>query len=630
MGDHQENSVQARATSADSFMLSNEHKIKSPIKNNILPTLKAIQTLRQKKELSLAAQKAKDYLRKNDFSVEILSLLVDLLIDQRSAQKALDTIQHYQSEINKLPKCKELITAQAKALLATDQKIESLALIQTTTAAFPTWADGWNNHGCTLLNMGLESAAIEKFEQALKLEPDHFKAALALATILKKHGYIPKAIETLQNCFNQSNNPLLLEGLINLLNQTNQHILALDYAKKLTESNQTPSIDQQMLLARCHFLNGDLHEYIQTLRNCPDQQLWKGVSVRSIVEGVIAESGLQNQVGSKLEELLQEAPSDPNANLIVARERLRQFDFTNGWRHYAHRLKLPSPQLHFNELPNWDGSKLRGENILVIGEQGIGDVGYFARFLYPLMNQNNVVCMLCEPRMKGFLQHSFPNIFFFSDPNQIKNLPKSITRIALGSLPLLYGGDVDSIQKLGHQAPLLSLPADQNIWKERLLVDSGGLPVIGISLLGGRNGDEYQQRKRSLPIQETLQLFSGRELAFLDLQHPSHGEEFSAIAKELNLKILNYPHLTDDISQLLAAMSCLDGLITAQQTNAHLAGSIGLRGVVALPVVSHFVYGLESTTPWYPSLKLIRANKFGEWDACIDALEIELDQWQAL
>ena len=242
MGDHQENSVQARATSADSFMLSTEHKIKSPIKNNILPTLKAIQTLRQKKELSLAAQKAKDYLQKNNFSVEILSLLVDLLIDQRSAQKALDTIQHYQSEINKLPKCKELITAQAKALLATDQKIESLALIQTTTAAFPTWADGWNNHGCTLLNMGLESEAIEKFEQALKLEPDHFKAALALATIHKKHGYIPKAIETLQNCFNQSNNPLLLEGLINLLNQTNQHILALDYAKKLTESNQTPSI----------------------------------------------------------------------------------------------------------------------------------------------------------------------------------------------------------------------------------------------------------------------------------------------------------------------------------------------------------------------------------------------------
>ena len=611
-----------------SLKLSTNNGTPAAKKSAIYSTLQAIHTLRKKKHLPLAEHKAKDYLEKNAFSIEVLTILVDVLIEQKSAQKALNIIQYYQSDINKKPKCKELIAAQAKALLAINEKSKSLELIETTTATFPDWADGWNNHGCTLLNLGRESEAIEKFEQALRLEPTHFKAALALATILKKYAQLSKAIETLQNCFNKTNNPSLLEALINLLNQAKQHKQALDYAKKLIETNQSPSIDQRMLLARCYFLNGDLLAYIQTLRDCPEQQLWKGVSVKSIVEGVIAESGLQDQVGSQLDALLQECPSDPNANLILARERLRQFDFGNGWRHYAHRLKLPNNQLHFNEIPSWDGSDLQGENVLVIGEQGIGDVGYFARFLQPLLNQNINVSMLCESRMRDFLQHCFPSIYFFSNPKQINLLPKPMTRIALGSLPLLYGRDIHMIHQLVQEAPLFARPSDQKFWQERLKADAQGRPVVGLSLHGGRHGDEYQQRKRSLPTKETLQLLAGRELAFLDLQHPSHGEEFSAVADELNLKILHYPNLTDDVSQLLAALSCLNGLITAQQTNAHLAGAIGLKSIVALPVVSHFVYGLESTTPWYPSLKLVRANTFGEWESCLDAIRIELEQWQ--
>ena len=616
------------ASSNKSSILSSSNRKLADNKADIYATIQVINILRQKKQLHLAEAKAKDHLENKAFSIEILAMLADLLVEQQSAQRALDCIQHYKSDVNKEPKCKELLAAQAKALLAINESSASLELIQTTTSTFPNWADGWNNHGCTLLNLGRDAEAVGKFNQALKLEPTHFKAALALATIHKKSGRLSKAIETLQNCFNESNNPSLLESLINLLNRNKQHELALDYAKKLIKANQSPSIEQHMLLAQCYFANGDLLAYIQALQDLPKQQLWKGVSVQSIVEGVIAESGLEHKVDSQLDALLEAYPSDANANLIRAREKLRQFNFCDGWKHYAHRLKLPNPQLHFNEIPSWDGSDLQDKNVLVIGEQGIGDVGYFARFLPPLLRRNNKVSMLCESRMRDFLQHCFPDIYFFSNPKQISLLPKPMTRIALGSLPLLYGMHIETIHDLGQQGPLFARPSDHKVWAERLQADAQGWPVVGLSLHGGRNGDEYQQRKRSLPTKETLQLLAGRDLAFLDLQHPNHGEDFSAVAEELNLKILQYPNLTDDVSQLLAAMSCLNGLITAQQTNAHLAGAIGLRSIVALPVVSHFVYGLGPTTPWYPSLKLVRATKFGEWDSCLNAIPLELEQWQ--
>jgi hypothetical protein len=74
-------------------------------------------------------------------------------------------------------------------------------------------------------------------------------------------------------------------------------------------------------------------------------------------------------------------------------------------------------------------------------------------------------------------------------------------------------------------------------------------------------------------------------------------------------------------------MACLDGLVTAQQTNAHLAGALGLRGLVALPVVAHFVFGNSDLTPWYPSLQLVRSEEFGKWDTCIDSLREKIDNW---
>ncbi len=594
---------------------------------NILLDLQVINQLRQQQNLSLAAQKAKSALDKTAFSIEIMSVLIDILIDQRSAQSALDLIEIYQNEIDQQPKCKELMAAQSKALLAVGQRNTALQLIDNTTQSFPEWADGWNNHGCTLVNLGRPTEAINKFEKALTLAPNHTKAALALSAIFKKLKCNTKAIETLQNCFNQSNDIDLLEATVNLLQLENRHKEALILAKKIIELSDSASIEHQMLLARCYFLNGELDAYILTLQRCPQHQLWKGVSIRSITEGVIAESGLQKELGSDLDSLLRDEPADANANLILAREKLRHFDFVNGWKHYAHRLKLPNPQLHFNELPSWDGSHLKDEHVLVIGEQGLGDVGYFSRFLTPLHLSNRSVSMLCEARMTCFLQHSFPDIYFFSNPKEIKLLPKSTSRIALGSLPLLYGNDLESIQQLGKKFPIRVRHSDRQIWKERLRYDSQGLPVIGISLQGGRNGDEYQQRKRSLPIEKTLSLFRGKKVALLDMQHPRHSDKFLEIAKKFDLKILHYPHLTDDINQLIAVLSCLDGLISAQQTNAHLAGSLGLKGIIVLPVVSHFVYGLEDTSPWYPTLNLVRASKFGEWESSIESMRIAISQW---
>ncbi len=594
------------------------------MKDNIV----TISILRDQGKLDLAEKIARKSLQ-STFSIDVLSLLIDILVDRRNGEKAINLLENYNGKIASQPLSRELMGAQAKALLATGKKSEALELFHQITLSFPKWADGWNNYGCCLLNMTRYSEAIPKLKQALILNNGHTNAALALSSIYKGSENLARATEVISHCIKTSEAPELIETLINLFHQLGDHNQALSWAKKLIESQKDPSIDQTMLLARSYFLCGDNEAYIKTLRARSETDFWKGLSVHSIAEGVITECGIQSKVGSQIKDILKKFPADANCNLALAREKLREYDFTNGWRHYSHRINLPNPQLHFNQTVNWDGAKPEDENILVIGEQGIGDISYFSRFLQPLLESNQNVSMLCEERMQGFLQSTFPDIYFFSDPLNIEYLSKPLIKIAIGSLPLIYSNNIESIHQLGQSNPLKPKQNDQNIWSQRLEIDSGGLPLIGISLLGGRAGDEFQQKKRNLPIRKTLELFKGKNIALVDLQHPQNksASDISSIAKELDLTLLQYTGLTDDISQLIAVMACLDSLVTAQQTNAHLAGSLGLRGLVALPVVAHFVYGYGDTTPWYPSLQLVRSEAFGEWDACIALLKEKINDW---
>ncbi len=600
-----------------------EKKIISAIESD---NIRTILTLRQQGRLDLAIAKAENILE-SKFSINILSLIVDILVEKQNGENALKLIEKYNIEISSNEISRELMMAKAKAFLSTGKKPEALHLFYELTQSFPTWADGFNSYGCCLKNMHRYSEAIPHLKRAIILDPGHIKAAFALSSIYKANGMIEIACNIISNCLNNSEDPKLIEALINLLHLSGKNKEALAWAKRLMRTQLEATTEQFMLLARAYFLCDDLTNYVLTLRKCPASSLWKGVPTQSIAEGMIRECGVENDVESRLRDVLRISPADPNSNLNLAREELRNYDFQNGWRHYSHRINLPNPQLHFNQRPDWDGCKLEGKNILLIGEQGIGDISYFARFLQPLIKSNCLVYMLCEQRMQSFLQSNYPEIYFFSDSLYISFLPKPLIKVAIGSLPLLYGNDIELIYKLGQNKPLKPKQADQKIWFQRLQKDSGGLPIIGISLQGGRPGDEFQQKKRNLPVKKILQHFEGKNICLINLQHYQSSNDIDATANELGIKLLQYNGLTLDISQLIAVMACLDGLVTAQQTNAHLAGALGLRGLVALPVVAHFVFGNSDLTPWYPSLQLVRSEEFGKWDVCIDSLREKIDNW---
>ncbi len=63
-----------------------------------------------------------------------------------------------------------------------------------------------------------------------------------------------------------------------------------------------------------------------------------------------------------------------------------------------------------------------------------------------------------------------------------------------------------------------------------------------------------------------------------------------------------------------AIMMNLDLVITSDTSVAHLAGALGVPVWVALPYVPDWRWQLDRCdSPWYPTMRLFRQKKAGDW-----------------
>ena len=74
-----------------------------------------------------------------------------------------------------------------------------------------------------------------------------------------------------------------------------------------------------------------------------------------------------------------------------------------------------------------------------------------------------------------------------------------------------------------------------------------------------------------------------------------------------------------------ALMITLDLVICSDTAVAHLAGALGVPVWLALPVVPDWRWLLQrSDSPWYPSMRLFRQTRRGEWVEVFERMAGEL------
>jgi hypothetical protein len=303
-------------------------------------------------------------------------------------------------------------------------------------------------------------------------------------------------------------------------------------------------------------------------------------------------------------------PDYPEAHYNRSLLRLLLGDFAQGWAEYEWRWRCKAnPEMRYASLPRWAGEPLAGKAILIQTEQGFGDSFQFLRYVPPLA-EHGAKIILTVPSPLIRLVRALPGVTAVLSEGDA--LPNVDFHCPLLSLPHLFDTRIETIPA---SVPYLAPSADTAAEWDRRLPVSPGLK-IGLVWSGNPANRMNPSRSIPLPMLEPLRRIPG--IAWFSLQVGSPGEDIALAPGEMITDLS--PFLTD-FAETAAAICRLDLVISVETAVAHLAGALGRPVWVPLTVVPAWRWLLDrEDSPWYPTMRLFRQTKPGDWTTVVDAL----------
>jgi Flp pilus assembly protein TadD len=276
-------------------------------------------------------------------------------------------------------------------------------------------------------------------------------------------------------------------------------------------------------------------------------------------------------------------------------------DYAEGWRKYDCRFLVPGHDPPRAGAAVLDLDRVAGQRVLVFPEQGRGDMIQFARYL-PLLAARGarvLVEMYADlvplfETLDGVAQVVTPEA---ATPDHDRMTP-------MLSLPLAFGTAAENIPA---PIPYLRVPeARSTRWGA--LLGPRVRPRIGVAWWGSQH-----IARRSMAIATLAPVLR------------SPGLEFHAVQKEFSPRdhdwLVAHPLVTDhsaaleDFADTAALIARMDLVISIDTAVAHLAGALGVPVWIMLPFSPDWRWpGDGEDSPWYPTARLFRQTRRGDWD----------------
>lgn len=308
-------------------------------------------------------------------------------------------------------------------------------------------------------------------------------------------------------------------------------------------------------------------------------------------------------------------PFDTDAITCRGMARLITGDYAGGLPDYEARYRrrhFPVKMPDVFDCPVWRGEDLSAKRILVHAEQGLGDAIQFAR-LAPLLVERGAEVVLGAPAR---LLRLFRPLAGERVAVRDASLPGEAFdyTVPLMSLPHRLGLTLDAALWTG---PYLEAePERVDFWRARLGDD--GRRRVGVVWQGNPAGSI--DVGRSPPLAALAPLARQKGLRLIALQKTHGLDQLEALPKGMQVETFGdgFDDGPDAFVDTAAVMALCDVVVSSDTAPAHLAGALGRPGVVLLQHVPDWRWGFEGTaTPWYPTLRLARQPRAGDWYAAV-------------
>jgi len=294
-------------------------------------------------------------------------------------------------------------------------------------------------------------------------------------------------------------------------------------------------------------------------------------------------------------------------------------DFARGWREYEWRWRCPGYALPRYPQPLWEGSPLEGKTILLHHEQGLGDTIQFVRYARVLKERGaRVVCKVQRPLLQLMAR--------CGDIDQLVSdeaeLPPFDFYVPMLSVPGILNTTFETIPgEVPYLAPDESLVRQ---WRQRLRDDRGF--KVAIAWQGSR--DFHADLQRSIPLKQFAPLAAVAGVRLISLQKGYGAEQIAGL--ESTFEVVHFGDALDASGAFMdtaAILKNVDLAILCDTSVTHLAGALAVPTWVALSISPDWRWFLDrEDSPWYPTVRLFRQTRLGDWRDVFERLAHELRQ----
>ena len=314
-----------------------------------------------------------------------------------------------------------------------------------------------------------------------------------------------------------------------------------------------------------------------------------------------------------LERARQLAPgaATPNFNLAVA--YLLTGDYARGWPQYEHRWQFEhlAGTLPTHGQPRWTGQDLRDKTILVVQEQGLGDVIQFSRFLFHVHGLGARILLQVNDNLAPLFAGS-------AVIHEIIDVADAPTEFDYWTPIMSMAGVIGvTLDNLPHQLQYLSARTDlARVWQDRL----GVKKRLRVGVCWSGRPDSWINRHKGMPFEVALALIERNP------GYEWHNLQAECTAQQTEiLKATGVQCWSGEIRNFgdtAGLIHHLDVVISVDTAVAHLAGALGRPVWIPLNWYgTDWRWGLgQDSTAWYPSARLFRQPSLGDWSSVMDRI----------
>jgi tetratricopeptide (TPR) repeat protein len=268
----------------------------------------------------------------------------------------------------------------------------------------------------------------------------------------------------------------------------------------------------------------------------------------------------------------------------------------------------------FASDPCWDSGDPVGMRLLLVHNQGLGDLIQMARYFPLLRERVQSLIVECPDTLRALIER-IPGVDMVVERGDPVITGQYDAYARVMSLPRLFGTELGTIPSA---VPYLSTDPDRRAaWRTRMGAGDG--LRVGIAWSG--NPLNWRDRERSMSLDTFAPLAPIPGIRWFSLQNGEHADDEAPDG--MNLLRLGADFTTLD--DAAAAIEELDLIISVDSSLCHLAGALAKPVWTLVQRRPDWRWQRTGdTTPWYPTMRLFRQQALGDWDSVIAQVFSEL------